>query len=454
MTFEFIGRLGSDAQYSTTGNVTLSVNVGQDLEAGVLLVAFLDVSAGDSPGTPSVAGQPFNTGSFVTLGHVSSGNFYVGSIYYLKLGADIASTDDVTSLVTRSGSEVDAGMIVLAFRGVDSAIGDYAGQAPTTVSGGASYSPETRIYNETRTPAGVLVPASTQVVGPAAAMTQAHELYVAVIPFFTVNPFSRYFDTTTFTPAGSWSLEQLALHDFGTPRHGFIAAWEHLETPDPSNPEIVDLSRNGAATDGLVYGMAWNSWSASSINASGGLSVAHNFLRSRFRAYQDAGVVGVERYDDAFPPVVAATVTVESSGGQGTPDIDWRRDGVGELIYAKSNTVYERQSRDQGRSWAVADTVATGYQDACEAVYEGRGLKVVGLYDEAAQKWYVSVGRENGGTWGDWSTPTQIAASAKAGASMKVLTSGVAEFDYTTTGNVRTTLRCRAFSNLSNGTWA
>lgn len=173
-------------------------------------------------------------------------------------------------------------------------------------------------------------------------------------------------------------------------------------------------------------------------------------------AYTDnAGAVKVARYNDALPPAVAATVTVETSGGTGV-SLQARADGSFDLVYAHtSGTIKRRTSRDGGRTWSVASTVATGYTDCDHLVDESRGLALVALWKESASEWYLSVGTLNAaGTAWSYTTPALFVSSAKRGGSLLRRGDGAYEFAYTTTADVVTVVRNRELSSAGAGTWS
>jgi hypothetical protein len=198
----------------------------------------------------------------------------------------------------------------------------------------------------------------------------------------------------------------------------------------------------------------WASWYAA-LPASIRNSTVLTPTRGRRRAIVDsAGALKLLRYNDAFPPAVAATLTVEPDSCTGCSLI-CRPDGTLALAFAKSDTVYERRSRDGGRSFGVADAIAAGYQDVATAENRTRGLKVVMLYKQSESKWYAVVGRQSaaGGSWVYPTAPIAAVTNAKAGACLIIRPDGSAEFDYTTTADAQSTVRCRKYSVANAGTW-
>lgn len=184
-------------------------------------------------------------------------------------------------------------------------------------------------------------------------------------------------------------------------------------------------------------------------------STAHFRTRKRLRARVDSsGALKVDRYNDSYPPTVAATVTVESADVTGV-SLRILRDNLAELVYVKAGSVYERRSKDGGRTWSVADTIATGYQDVLTAVDSRRGIKLVLLFKESESKWYGTVGRRtSGGTGWEYPTaPAVVVSSAKAGGTLTILPDRVAEFDYTTTADAQSTVRNKAYAVSSLGSF-
>lgn len=190
-------------------------------------------------------------------------------------------------------------------------------------------------------------------------------------------------------------------------------------------------------------------------DAYGVVSAAYGPTGQRLRAYNDAaGALFVDRHDDSSPPGVAATVTVETSGVTGLR-LRISRDGTAHLTYAHSGAAKQRRSTSQGRTWSVADTIASGYQDVDALEDEIRGLRVVALWDEAAETWYASVGTlDAGGTTWSYTTPALLVANARRGGCLTRRGDAAYEFDYRTTGDVLTTLRNRGLSAAGAGSWS
>lgn len=166
-----------------------------------------------------------------------------------------------------------------------------------------------------------------------------------------------------------------------------------------------------------------------------------------------SGAVATSRYDTSLPPAVAATVTHESSLGAGVSlvALDGRKF---ELLYAHNNNVKRTITTDGGRTWAMATTIATGYQDVTHVIEESTGIAYAALWLESTNTWYLATGERSGGT-GDhvYTVRGVLVTGAKRGASLIRAGGRRYEFAYRTTSDVLTIIRCKAASADSVGSW-
>jgi hypothetical protein len=168
----------------------------------------------------------------------------------------------------------------------------------------------------------------------------------------------------------------------------------------------------------------------------------------------DAGAVTAHHYDDADAD--AGGVTLVASGGK-LGAITARRSGMVDVTYADATGVRYVCSRDQGRSYSVAITVASGYTLPTHWLDERDGMLVVLMYKESDTTWYVTVGELNaaGDTW-TFSTPVAVVASTTEAAAevRRQRRDGPWEFIYTTSAGAVAILRARALSKAGVGAWA
>lgn len=164
--------------------------------------------------------------------------------------------------------------------------------------------------------------------------------------------------------------------------------------------------------------------------------------------------VKVRLYNDQQPETVASTVTVESDGGRAV-SLACRRSGEWDLFYVRGNTVYFTHSDDQGGSWSVATSIASGYQDVKHVIDERTGRMIVALYNDSADRWDFCIGTldEDGETW-TFTAPATLVSNASAGGDLKLRADGVPELAYMTTGGASSIVRARDLTASGGGSWA
>jgi len=221
-----------------------------------------------------------------------------------------------------------------------------------------------------------------------------------------------------------------------------------LVLPPKTYPATVNSLRH------IYYG--WNTYQLS-LQPEGVVDVSQARGHSTGRlliAYTDtAGAVKVNRYNDNLPPTVAATVTLETAGGTGV-SLAAKGEHHFDLYYAQSGTVKRRTTKDAGRTWSVATTIATGYQDVSHVVDRGRKIELVALWKESESRWYIAVGTlQADDTYGAHSTPTTLVSSAKRGGSLIREGNGHFSFAYRTSADVVSVVRCSAISKTGTGSW-
>lgn len=288
---------------------------------------------------------------------------------------------------------------------------------------------------------------------------------VATPPFFTAN--GTFQVNYIVSPVPQLMIGLVGGYNLGgggVPAWAMPGSWGALSSPNLWAAYLTSTVADGG-TENYTGAVTYSGSGADAfagvilgyrINARLAMSTVQTRTRRRVRAYIDsAGALKVDRYNDAVPPAIAATVTIETSGCTGCSLVQ-RGDGPLDLVYVTGGTVYERRSRDRGRSFGVADTIATGYQDVLSAVHRHRGVKIVLLFKESEGKWYGTVGRQAAGGPG-WDYPTSpavVLTNAKAGGSLLLRRDGVAEFDYNTAAGGQATVRCRKYSVADPGTWS
>lgn len=188
------------------------------------------------------------------------------------------------------------------------------------------------------------------------------------------------------------------------------------------------------------------------------LSEAFSPTGRRLRAYTTtAGALKVDRMSDALPPTVAETLTLETSGvtACSMERALFKATGKAGVAYIQSNVAKLRTSRDGGRTWSVADTIATGYQDIERVVDVQRGIALVALWKESDSKIYLSVGTLNsGGTAWSYTTPAIIVSNARRGFSLWRESSGKYALSYRNTSDALATVYCRSLSKAGSGSWS
>lgn len=168
----------------------------------------------------------------------------------------------------------------------------------------------------------------------------------------------------------------------------------------------------------------------------------------------EGGEVMAARYNTALPPAIAGSATLEVSGGTGVSLVALRG-GRYELLYAHSGSIKRTITKDGGRTWSVATTIASGYQDVVHLIDPHTGVALAALWKESENTWYLATGERASGT-GDhvYTVRGVLVASAKRGASLIRTAGRRYEFAYRTTGDVLTIIRCKAQNAASVGTWS
>jgi hypothetical protein len=172
-----------------------------------------------------------------------------------------------------------------------------------------------------------------------------------------------------------------------------------------------------------------------------------------FTLTADAGAVDAHRYDDTDAEI--DSVELVASGGK-LGAITARRSGMVDVTYADATGVRYVCSRDQGRSYSVAITVAAGYTLPTHWLDERDGMLVVLMYKESDTTWYVTVGElDSSGTTWTFSTPVTVVTSTKEAAAevRRERRDGPFEFIYTTSAGAVAILRARALSKAGVGSW-
>lgn len=173
------------------------------------------------------------------------------------------------------------------------------------------------------------------------------------------------------------------------------------------------------------------------------------------------GGIYVDRYNTTYPAeAVAATVTVTSSGGKAVSlrtrhrTIADRRGSIVDLLSVEGDTVYHRTSRNQGRTWSVASTVASG-QGCTMATWVRRGLILAAYYELTNTRWMLKIGTVGtDGVTVTWGSAQVLVTSAKNAGQLLLDSNGIPYFVYTTSGDVVTLLRCRSITKAGVGTWS
>ncbi len=166
------------------------------------------------------------------------------------------------------------------------------------------------------------------------------------------------------------------------------------------------------------------------------------------------GVLTVRRHNDAVPDAFSASTSIETSGVTSC-SIGHRRCGIVDLFYCHSGAVKYRTSRNQGVTFSVSTTIASGYDCVAHWLDEDSGICIAMVWNAGFASWYVSVGTlgDDGVTW-TFTTPSLVVAGKKAGASVQRRADGVVEFAYITAAGVATMIRCKALQKTGSGSWA
>lgn len=165
------------------------------------------------------------------------------------------------------------------------------------------------------------------------------------------------------------------------------------------------------------------------------------------------GALSVDRFTTALPPAIAATTALESSGVSAC-SLAWRG-ARAELAFIKANEAFLRISDNLGRTWSMAETIATGYQDIDRLLDPERGIELVALWKESENKIYLCIGTvAEDGVTRTHTTPVAIVSNARRGMRLLVDKAKVYALSYRDTSDVLRTVYSRNVSQSSPGTWS
>lgn len=168
------------------------------------------------------------------------------------------------------------------------------------------------------------------------------------------------------------------------------------------------------------------------------------------------GDLFTSRYTDALPPVVAASVTIDT----GNPDghqILTRASQVLDLVWGSAGAVHLKSSKDRGRTWGTTVTViSSGYRNPTADWDPQRQRLVVAMQNSSNTNWYVTIATlDSAGVLGAFSTPVQmVTGTGSFSASLKCDGDGKFTFVYVNASSAITVARCKNLSNTGAGTWA
>ncbi|NLC56151.1 MAG: exo-alpha-sialidase [Armatimonadetes bacterium] len=234
---------------------------------------------------------------------------------------------------------------------------------------------------------------------------------------------------------------QILTEPFETP-----GAHDHAITMTGTTLEVNPSRRTRltmlAAAIAVFQPAGWNTASAQR-------SIFGQLLAARI----DGGELVLDRYDDASPEAVegSATIAPGTSGASGV-SLWAGRDGSLEAVYEANGAVRIAVSRDQGRTWGVPTTIASGYLNPVVGRDEPMGLHTVLMFKEADNTWYQSTEQPNG----TWSSPVSTGLTGtNCAASLLPPTKGTArwEFVYTNADGDVVKVACDNPSVASAWTW-
>ena len=164
------------------------------------------------------------------------------------------------------------------------------------------------------------------------------------------------------------------------------------------------------------------------------------------------GALLVRRYNDDQPEAVGATTPISGTAPT-TCSITARRSGIIDLLYTDGGDVRHRTSRDQGGTFGVATTIASGYEAVTHWIDEASGLLVAMIWKP--NSWYVTVGTlgTDGVTW-TFSTPVVAVAGQKTGASLQRRADGTFEFSHITAAGAAAIVRAKVLKADGTGAWS
>ncbi len=238
---------------------------------------------------------------------------------------------------------------------------------------------------------------------------------------------------------GTWSSIESAIH--------LQILTEPFETPG-AHDHAVSLTGT-TQTDQAYLGMLASVFAVFKP-AVGPPSAQRSIFGQLLVARIGGGNLVLDRYDDASPEAVEGSATIEA-GASGV-SLWAGRDGSLECAYVVDGDVKLRESRDQGRTWGVATTIASGYLNPVAGRDEPMGLHTVLMYKEADSTWYQSTKQTNG----TWSSPVSTGlVGANCAASLLPPTKGTArwEFVYTNADGDVVRVECRNPSVAGTWTW-
>jgi hypothetical protein len=184
----------------------------------------------------------------------------------------------------------------------------------------------------------------------------------------------------------------------------------------------------------------------------GPVSAVRGLLGQLYVAQAKAGALTVSRYSDAWPETVEGTSTVESSGVSACA-LGYRRSGILDIVYELNGAILRRESRDCGRTWSVASTIASGYKYPAPCLYEQGGIWPIMLYKDSA--WYLTVGTLGAdNAWAFTAPALKITGAADSPGQLSRRSDGLWQFVYTDTGGNVKAVYSRGMAAAGSGTFA